>query len=315
MIFPFPTGRILSYTQTPLKMTEVEVTPPAIAQQNTHTVQPSSPKKRPFEEIAGMEEIRPECDVAAPTAGHKPHPAPLSSPKKRSFDEINDLEAPKPGFEPATPAETQTCTSSAHCTIEAPTPIMATHNEQGPPGPVPNTCAPSMQQNPPTPSGNGLITSSTNPSIPSLQQSQVALGVSSSTPGQQTIPAKNGINQPQLPPVASQSMPAAIPVPVAAPSASSLKKKVKLTPAEKEAKEKQKAEEKSRKEEEKRIKEEEKRKREEEREEKKRQREAEREKKQKLKEEERLAKEEEKRKKEDEKEKKERVCFEVLPSP
>jgi type IV secretory pathway VirB10-like protein len=75
-------------------------------------------------------------------------------------------------------------------------------------------------------------------------------------------------------------------VPPITATATTTNKKVKLTPAEKQAKERQKAEEKARKDEERRINEEEKKKRDEEKEEKRR-----------LKEEEKQAKEEEKKKK------------------
>ncbi|KAF3479486.1 chromatin assembly factor 1 subunit A [Arthroderma uncinatum] len=90
-------------------------------------------------------------------------------------------------------------------------------------------------------------------------------------------------------------------------------KKRRLSPASKEAKERQKAEEKAKKEEERKLKEEEKRKRDEEKEEErkikekeKKKREEEREEKRRQKEEEKQAKEDEKRKKEEEKQKKER---------
>lgn len=260
-------------------MTEVEATPPRIGQQDTHPVRPTSPKKRSFKEINGLEEVRTGSELAAPTFGQQnTHPASPASPRKRSFEQLHALEEVKPENELTAPV-------------------------------VPHACSP-LEPTAVTQNGLDPLPPTTNPCIPPLRQSQAVPIMAAPDSESPAVPASDHISQPQLSAAPSEATTGGPPAPSDAPSP---KKKVKLTPAEKEAKEKQKAEERAKKEEEKRVKDEEKKKREEEREEKRRQREEEREEKRKLKEEEKQAREEEKRKKEEEKGKKERVCLNFVP--
>ncbi|KAL1956797.1 hypothetical protein VTO42DRAFT_6747 [Malbranchea cinnamomea] len=200
-----------------------------------------------------------EVDVAPTIERQDAHAVQPTSPKKRLFHEIDDADEK---------TETGPATSSIVSAVNDPPP---TAQDGQCFSTLPSESTVSQQARP------ELVDNAPNPAT-------LGLSASNSFP-QQPIAATNPA------PTVAPTPPASAPP----PSSTVPNKRAKLSPEEKLARERQKAEEKARKEEEKRQREEEKRKREEEREAKRKQ-----------KEEERQAKEEEKRKKEEEKKKKER---------
>lgn len=223
-------------------------------------------------------------DFQPSTISHLPRP--MSSPtnaqaRKRAFSEVEDNNVPKP--------ETHKVQRVGNGEQENRDPLLHDQN---------------MDIDKPT------------PSIPNMAiNNTIDISVSGNQPVQSVTTASTPS---ETVPFVPSTPPRPQPQPSTAPGADAnpLNKKVKLSPATKEARRKEKEEkdrlrleEKAKKDAEKKARDEERKKKEVEKEEERKKREAERDEKKKQKEEEKHAKEEEKRKKEEEKEKKERVSF------
>lgn len=229
-------------------------------------------------------------DFQPSTLGHLPPP--MSSPtnahaRKRAFSEVEDHNIPK--------AETHKMQRVGDGEQENQDPLCHEHD---------------MNIDKPTPPLANMTTNMTT-DIP-VAGNEPAQTTITASPSSMNIPSTTAVSiVPSTPPRQQPQPPNA-----AGTAANPPNKKLKLSPATKEAKRKEKEEkdrlrleERAKKDAEKKAKEEERKKKEAEKEEEKKKREAEREEKKKQKEEEKQAKEEEKRKKEEEKEKKERVSY------
>lgn len=229
-------------------------------------------------------------DFKPSTLGHLPPP--MSSPtnaqaRKRAFSEVEDHNIPKP--------ETHKLQRVGDGEQENQDPLRHDQN---------------MDIDKPAPSVANMATNITT-DIPVTANQPAQTAMAAPVPSTNT-PSVTAVRIVPSTPPRQQPQPPTAPGAVVNPP----NKKIKLSPATKESKRKEKEEkdrlrleEKAKKDAEKKAKEEERKKKEAEKEEERKKREAEREEKKKQKEEEKQAKEEEKRKKEEEKEKKERVSY------
>lgn len=228
-------------------------------------------------------------DFKPSTVGHlpPPMPSPTNAPaRKRAFSEVEDHNIPKP--------EAHKIQKFGEGEQENQDPLRFDHN---------------VEIDKPIPSVANMDTNTTTDIPVAGNQSAQTATAASDAPSTNTSAATTVPIIPSTPP---RQQPQLLTAPDAI--ANHPNKKLKLSPATKEAKRKEKEEkdrlrleEKVKKEAEKKAKEEERKKKDAEKEEERKKRDAEREEKKKQKEEEKQAKEEEKRKKEEEKEKKDRV--------